>query len=156
MKAIFKFQSKPVSINNFYYANKLHGIREEAREWQGHLFSELARDTNKQIIKLLKANFDRTLHGFKVSITYAAPASTFYTKTGALSSRQIDLSNCEKSLIDVFFLPKYNGTYGCENLDIDDKWLLELSSRKTLSADENYYTTIQIEIVALPKLTTIK
>ena len=152
MKAIFKFQSKPVSINNFYYANKLHGIREEAREWQGHLFSELARSPNKEIIQNLKANFDKTLHGFKVTITYAAPASTFYTKAGALSSRQIDLSNCEKSLIDVFFLPKYNGTYGCENLDIDYKWLLELSSKKTISTDDNYYTTVQIEIVNLPKI----
>ena len=150
MKAIFKFKSKPVSINNFYYADKRHGIKAEAREWQGDLFVELAKDINKQIIQNLKSKFDSALHGYKVTITYAAPAATFYNKTGGLSSRQIDLSNCEKSLIDVFFLPKYNGTYGCENLGIDDKWLLELSSRKTLSVDEHYYTTVQIEIIKLP------
>lgn len=140
-----------MSINNFYYADKRHGIREEGRDWQFHLFTELAKSTNKQIIQNLKSHFNPDLNGYKVAITYAAPQATFYNKTGKLSSRQIDLSNCEKSLIDVFFLPKYNGTYGAENLDIDDKWLLELSSRKTLSPDEHYYTTIQIEIVNLPK-----
>ena len=152
MKATFKFKSKPVSINNFYYANKRHGIRAEAKEWQSDLFVALASSTNKAIIQNLKSHFDERVHGYKFSITYEAPASTFYTKRSTLSSRQIDLSNCEKSLIDVFFLPKYNGTYGCENLNIDDKWLLELSSRKTLSPDENYYTVVKIEIIDLPKI----
>lgn len=152
MKAIFKFQSKPVSINNFYYANKRHGIRAEAKEWQCDLFVELARATNKEIIKSLKDKFDPSIHGYKFKITYQAPAGTFYTKSGGLSSRQIDLSNCEKSLIDVFFLPKYNGAYGCENLNIDDKWLVELGSRKTVSPDDKYYTIVELEIVPLPKV----
>lgn len=152
MKAIFKFQSKPVSINNFYYGDKRHGIREEAKDWQHSVLAELAKDTNKQIMENLKAAFDEKTQGFKVSIIYAAPSSTFYTKTGGVSSRQIDLSNCEKSLIDLLFIPKYNGAYGASNLNIDDKWLMELSSKKTISTDENYWTTVHIEVIDLPKI----
>ena len=155
MKAIFKFKSKPVSINNFYYANKAHGIRTEAKEWQSDLFIELAKNVNKEIITNLKAKFDPKIHGYKFVITYHAPASTYYNKKGELSSRQIDLSNCEKSLIDVFMLPKYNGVYGACNLDMDDKWLIELSSKKLISADEFYYTTVLIEIISLPKVIQI-
>lgn len=149
--AIFKFQSKPVSINNFYYGDKRHGIREEAKDWQYQILAELASDTNKQIIANLKEKFNSDVNGYKVSIVYAAPASTFYTKQGKVSSRQIDLSNCEKSLIDLIFIPKYNGVYGACNLDIDDKWIMELSSKKTISTDEYYWTTVRIEIIELPK-----
>lgn len=150
--AIFKFQSKPVSINNFYYGDKRHGIREEAKDWQYGILAELAKDINKQIIRSLKDKFNSSLHGYKVSIVYAAPSDTFFTKKGAVSSRQIDLSNCEKSLIDLLFIPKYNGVYGACNLDIDDKWIMELSSKKTISTDEHYWTMVRIEIIELPKL----
>lgn len=150
--AKFKFKSKPVSINNFYYGDKRHGIREEAKDWQFSLLAELASDTNKQIVRNLKDKFNSDLHGYKVSITYAAPQETFYTKKGAVSSRQIDLSNCEKSLIDLLFIPKYNGVYNAENFNIDDKWIMELSSRKTISTDEHYWTTVLVEIIDLPKL----
>lgn len=150
MRATFKFKSKPVSINNFYYGDKRHGIREEAKDWQHGILTELAKDINKQILQNLKSTFDKSIHGYKVDITYAAPASTFYTKKGEVSSRQIDLSNCEKSLIDLLFIPKYNGAYGAVNFDIDDKWIMELSSRKTISPDDDYYTAVRVEIVLLP------
>lgn len=152
MKAIFKFQSKPISINNFYYANKLHGIREEAKDWQYRILTELASDANKQIVRGLKEKFNSNIHGYKVSITYAAPPETFYNKKGGVSSRQIDLSNCEKSLIDLLFIPKYNGVYNAENFNIDDKWIMELSSKKTISTDEAYWTTVRVEIIDLPKI----
>ena len=152
MKAIFKLKSKPVSINNFYYANKAHGIKAEAKDWQFAIITQLRSDVNQAILKNLRDNFDAVKNGYKVSITYMAPAGTFYNKKGELSSRQIDLSNCEKSLIDLLFIPKYNGAYGMANLNIDDKWLMELSSKKSVSADADYHTHIQVEIIDLPKL----
>ena len=140
-----------MSINSFYYADKRHGISEKGRDWQFNLFTELAKSPNKEIISNLTCKFNPVIHGYRMTIVYAAPAATFYNKSNGVSSKQIDLSNCEKSLVDVFFLPKYNGAFGSSNLNVDDKWLMELSSRKTVSSDEHYWTTVELQIIALPK-----
>jgi len=47
MKHTFTFYTAPISINKFYYNNKQHGIRTEAREWQSEILKVLARDSEK-------------------------------------------------------------------------------------------------------------
>jgi hypothetical protein len=146
----FKIPLPTVSINNFYYANKQHGIRAEAREWQYKFFNFLSLEENKIKLQSLRNAFDIKNHGYVVDFQFEVPKLKFINKTGGLSSRTIDLSNCEKSIIDVLFLPKHcenDAPYGCQNLCIDDKYLVGLSSRKRIA--ETYNIKIEIKIVDL-------
>jgi hypothetical protein len=147
MSETFTIPLHTVSINNFYYADKRHGIRSEARDWQHKFFHELSSKDNALKLERLRTAFDPRLNGYVVELEIGAPRADFVTKAGGLSSRAIDLTNCEKSIIDVLFLPKHfenEAPYGCKNLNRDDKWLVGMSSRKLISADYNIKITISI------------
>lgn len=148
MKRNFTVPLHSVSINNFYYANKRHGIKAEAREWQSKFFHYLSLEPNKQALADLRSTFNEQINGYIVKLAFGIPKQDFLNKGGTLSSRAIDLTNCEKSVIDVLFLPKHFDTeppYGCQNLCLDDKYLLEMTSRKYVA--DKYEINIQIEIV---------
>jgi hypothetical protein len=150
MSETFIIPLPPVSINNFYYANKRHGIRTEAREWQCNFFHYLSSPAYIQAFSNLRSNFNPSLNGYKVNLEFKIPKDKFINKNGVLSSRAIDLTNCEKSIIDILFLPKHFETeppYGCANLNIDDKFLVGCSSSK--AAGTNWEIKITIELVDL-------
>jgi hypothetical protein len=147
MSETFLIPLHTVSINNFYYANKRHGIRTEARDWQHKFFHELSSKENALKLERLRTAFNPKLNGYVVELEIGAPKADFVTKAGGLSSRAVDLTNCEKSIIDVLFLPKHfdvEAPYGCKNLKTDDKWLVGMSSRKLISADYSIKITITI------------
>jgi hypothetical protein len=147
MRKTFVIPLPTVSINSFYYANKRHGIRAEAREWQHKFFHYLSQSYNADKLAELRNAFDETKHGYTVDFTFGVPASKLINKSGGLSSRAIDLSNCEKSIIDVLFLPKHfneKPPYGCKNLNIDDKFLLGLSSKKIAAESEGIAIAVTI------------
>ena len=78
------------------------------------------------------------------------PASELYTKDGKLSSRVHDLSNIEKSLVDVMLLKKYSAQespYGVQNMLTDDRYLKQLQSRKQVAETWG----IRISITICPK-----
>jgi hypothetical protein len=90
------------------------------------------------------------LHCFSVSFTYHCP--DLLNKQGTISSRVEDLSNVEKVLLDVLFLPKFHVQpfpYGVQNVNADDKYVLELVSRKVLA--EKKGIQVVIELIDAPK-----
>lgn len=150
MKQCITVPLPSVSINSFYYANKRHGIRAEAREWQSKFFHYLSSPENAAKLQTLQTAFNPKINGYIVNLAFGIPRSEFVNKAGTLSSRAIDLSNCEKSVIDILFLPKFydlQSPYGCKNLKVDDKYLVGLSSRKYVS--DGYEICIEIEMVNL-------
>ena len=144
-----KLYSKPLSVNKLYYANKRHGLRAESKEWQYNLFLQLSQYSTQ--LADLRSKFIEGQTGYKVAITYILPAPVLYNKAGAPSSKAADLSNCDKALIDVLFLPAHYGPnvpYQCENLNCDDKHLFELSSKKI--PGQRFEILLDIDIIQLP------
>lgn len=83
--------------------------------------------------------------------------ASLFNKQGKISSRAEDLSNVEKMLLDVLFLPKYHvqpWPDGVPNLNADDKYVLELSSKKVYAPADG--THITIALIPAPKLPTLE
>jgi hypothetical protein len=142
-----RIKTKPLSVNSMYYGNKRHGMRSEAKDWQVNVFHGLSQYEAQ--LGALRSQFKKSKHGYAVSLTWVIPKDHLYTKAGELSSRCCDLSNIEKALIDVLFLPKNfsnNAPYGCQNLNIDDRYLKTLTSRKV--AGDEWGVIINVRIVA--------
>lgn len=157
MQYEFRLKSKPYSINSFYYRDG-RIIKQEAKEWMAQIFHLLSSSENQEKLEQIRKSFDKNLHYFKVKLEFYFPKNTLFNKKGLLSSRAFDLSNIEKTLIDLIFLPKYHKQqfpYGCPNINIDDKYICELESIKGLSSDYNYETRIIIKILPLSEILEI-
>ena len=140
MKHTFIFYTASISINKFYYNNKQHGIRTDAREWQCEILKVLARDSEKaKMLELRNAYVaGSSIH---LHIVSKVPRAEYYTKSGAISAHTVDISNCEKNLIDIIMLKKNEGKCGATTLGIDDRFVTKMISEK-MAHDENYYETI--------------
>lgn len=155
MKAYFRLPVAPISVNSTYYANKRHGMRPEAKEFQENCFYAMSSQENKTKFEALRSAFDATKHGYSVTLVTDIPKHHFYTKAGLISNKTCDLSNVEKLTIDTLFLPKHFGTNvpkQAENLNIDDKFLISLVSKKRPIDGLNYCIHVEIEIVELSSL----
>lgn len=133
MRRVFYIPLKTISINNTYYGDKRHGMTADARDWQCKMFHYLSSKEYQQYFAELRENFRESEHGLKIGITLIAPHSELYTKEGKLSSRVHDVTNYEKSIIDVFCLKKYGdkpSPYGVQNLLTDDRYVKQVISRK--------------------------
>lgn len=133
MKQLIILPVKTMSINSTYYANKLHGKTAEAREWSEQVLVHLSK-YNKELQKF-SSSFDTTKHMYSIEIQMLVPSDVLYTKKGEFTSKVHDLSNIEKSLIDLLFLPKFYDEQNCTNLNIDDRYLGELKSVKLPTLD---------------------
>lgn len=144
---------KPFSINAAYCTQGNSRIKTQAfREWQTEVFFQLDLPEPKAALKELREYFDETKHCFHIMLTVFYPKEQFYTKKGLISARTQDVSNWEKPLIDCIFLPKHFNTpvpYGCENLNIDDKFLTRCVSEKSVSEESAFEIWIQIEVKSL-------
>lgn len=145
MRKVIYVPGKAISVNSTYYGNKSHGMVPEAKKWFQNFLYYIEKNSPK--FESLKSNFDPAKHAFKVGIVYYVPSADLYNKQGLLSSRTVDLSNIEKSIVDALFLPKY-AEHG--NLDLDDKYLTQLSSRKVKSPDNLPGLRISITLVKKP------
>lgn len=147
MRETFYIPVGTVSINNFYYGDKRHGIRVEAREWQQTLFHYLSLPKNAEKLEALRSFFDPNKHSYRFSITMFAPPEKLYTKAGQLSAKMHDITNCEKAIVDVFCLPKHcqnASPYGCQNLAIDDRYVTRLFSQKKVGKEIGLRVSITI------------
>lgn len=158
MKARFVLKGlKPLSVNSTYIRT-FNGVRKsvDATEWFRTLCFTLSRPEHQAKLAELRQHFDPKLHTFKVCLTTVYPASELLTKVGVISSKTQDLSNTEKSIIDVFFLPKFNAQpvpEGVPNLNADDKNITHLESRKTKAPDGvSRGLIVEIEITLLSEL----
>lgn len=144
MKRVINLDLHVISINNMYYANKAHGYKPDVKDWLQQACHLLSQPSNKQALSDLRNHFDADKHCYVVYIDRTTP--DFYNKKGLMSSRAIDISNTEKFLIDLLFTPAFYGTGNmlCENLNIDDKFITTLISRKKPGKAYNLKVTIKI------------
>jgi hypothetical protein len=147
MREIFHLKSKSFSINAMYGHKKFK--TSAARDWEYGVLHELNSTENLQKFERLRSHFDPNKHSFSVSIIVSYPEQKFYAQsTQLISSHTHDVSNVEKPLIDLFFLPKYydlSDPYGVKNLNCDDKFITRLFSMKKVGASNGI--TVKIAII---------
>jgi len=152
MKRTLVIHNKAFSVNKTHYKNKR--IKTTAfREWTYNIFYELYHcKENQAALKDLRENFDPATQAFTTHIKYIMPEEIAVTKAGYLSSKAMDLTNIEKPLIDIIFLPVHNSytpPQGCPNINQDDKFIIRQSSEKAISSDGKHRLEVTIEIVSL-------
>ena len=148
MKRSITLPIKAFSINSVYCKNRSFKTQ-SYKEWSMQVFHRLSTEENLQALQDLREFFDPKIHSYSINLKFYYPSDILYTKKGSLSARAHDISNIEKPLIDLLFLPVYHNKpapYGCPNLNIDDKFISEMSSKK-LSADAH---KIEIELQIIP------
>lgn len=152
MKATFRLKLEPFSVNRTYYRDRRHKTQ-DFRDWEMAALASLRNNEVQSQLEKLRQQFDPNLHGFVVRFRYLYPRSVLFNKQGQISSRAEDLSNIEKPLLDILFLPKYHvqaSPWGAPNVNADDKYVLRLTSQKAVSPDEKHYIDISVAIVSLP------
>ena len=140
------------SINKMYYNKPGFQRTQEAREWSYKVFDELNCSYNQQQMRLFREKFEPSHMGVEVTIVERIPVDEFF-KVGSweISSKTFDRSNVEKPLIDLLFLPKYftrSVPEGCNNLNLDDKYVSQVISRKVPSPLAYTYLTITVKAVS--------
>lgn len=152
MKHFITLPIKAFSINKMSYRDKRYKTK-EAQDWSHTVLHHLSQKENKKKLKELRDYFDPKKHAYKLDLTFYYPKEILHTKDGRISAKSHDISNVEKPLIDLLFLPKYfdeKPPYGAENLNVDDKYLVDMTSRKR--AAETHGIEIDIEIIDLKYL----
>ena len=147
MRRVITLKLKPFSINAMFCRDKRHKTI-EAQEWSCSVLVALALKENKKKLKELRQYFDPMKHVYKVDLTFFYPKHVLYRKDGGISARAHDLSNVEKPLIDLVFLPMFYdrpSPYGAKNLNIDDKYITDLRSRKRVGKDFRIRVTLNIK-----------
>jgi hypothetical protein len=109
----------------------------------------MSKQEPQELIKQIRDIFDQQKHCFYVKLVCNIPDVKFFNKEGCISAKTMDLSNWEKPLIDLIFLPKYaefSPPFGCPNLQADDRFITSLISRKkpTKSAKSSIEVSIKI------------
>jgi hypothetical protein len=147
----FTLDIKPFSINKAYYRDRRIKTRDFV-DWELCVIQQLNRPEVQAQFKLLREAYDPKLHGFSASLRYYFPIDLLLNKQGLISSRAEDLSNVEKALLDLLFLPKIHvqaPPYGAQNVNCDDKAVLALHSYKLPSPDTAHHIGVTIRLVKL-------
>lgn len=149
MKIEFYLPLEAFSINAVYYRDRRHKTQ-AYRDWERKVFQALHQPEIQQKLKQIRDQFSETEHCFAVDMHFHM--SSLFNKQGKISSRAEDLSNIEKMLLDILFLPKYHvqpWPDGVPNINVDDKLVLELRSRKSYAAADGI--TVSIALIPAPK-----
>ncbi len=151
-KASFSIPVKLVSINNFYYNERRHGLKPEAKEMQYKIFHTIMQPEIQAQFEALRAEFDPTKHVYAVEITQYVPKNVLVNKAGTISAKSIDISNSEKGLVDCLFLSKFYGDnvpYQARNLNTDDRYLVDMRSVKRVSETDKFYVHVYLYLIDL-------
>lgn len=134
------------SINSMYYNDKRLGKRTDAKEWSYQVNWEIDKFA-KEFMEL-RQQFDPKRHGLRVDLTFHY--KNFYNAQQKISSKVHDLSNVEKPLLDLLLTKANHGPapYKAQNLAIDDKYVIELNSKKRPAAKDSI--DVEIYIIDLP------
>jgi len=159
-KQTININSKAFSVNSMYGKRRTY-TTSAYQDWAHGIFYQLNTEENLEAMKILRETFDPSSHYYSIKITTYYPYALLITQKGILSSKAFDVSNTEKPLIDLIFLPKYYGLslpYGALNLKIDDRYIGDLHSIKRVSPDDEFKIKVELEIIPLEqsflKLTT--
>lgn len=123
------------------------------KDWEAQAFWELSEPKPQLALKELREAFDETKHSIKLSLDIYYPQNIFYNTTKTISSKTIDLSNTEKILLDLLCDSKFHSEalpYGCPNLNLNDKHVIELTSKKHPTSQKTYTMVVEIELVPHP------
>lgn len=146
---------KPFSVNATNCVSNGRLIKtSQAREWQSQVFHRLSNKDAEHALTELREFFDPKVHAIAFECTAYYPEAEFYTKKQEISAKTIDNSNWEKALVDCVFLPKYalqEAPYGCKNLQLDDKYLVDLFSFKRATKEKEPRIDFTITIMPRPE-----
>lgn len=149
MRVSFKVACPPFSINAFHYATK-RIITADAREWMQDVIYQLSAPGIEAKLQQFRKEFDQKKDTIALILHFKFPESQFYTKAGHISSHIPDLSNIEKPLMDILFLPKHFGNnppQTFQNLNMDDKFVTTLYSKKSAFTGEKPHIEISLKIL---------
>lgn len=136
-----------------YYRDRRHKTQ-DYRDWELATLQAMNSPFIQQEMQKIREAFNAETSAFSVRLTALYPAPVLFNKQGTISSRAEDLTNWEKPIVDLLFLPKIHvqpQPYGCPNINADDKYILSLHSAKKVSKDAKHYIRVSIAIVPLPK-----
>jgi len=140
---------KAFSINSMTYATKKIKTP-EAREWTSKVCYALKNPEIQKQFSDIRNEFDPSIHAFEVNLLFIYPKSTLYTLENSVSAKSMDLSNVEKPIIDILFLPSFHnavGSLGVKNMNVDDRFILNMTSRKRASCTDKYEIHVHIKII---------
>lgn len=132
MRESFRLTGKPFSVNAMFYRDA-RTKTQDWREWSAQVFHQLSTESNLKKLSNLRNAFDPALHHVHVTLTVYYKRDLFYNRSGEVSAKTMDITNFEKPLVDLFCDNRYFETaypYGCQNLNINDKYITQLLSRK--------------------------
>lgn len=147
MRQTFVLNIKPFSVNQMFTVRNFKTVA--YKDWEQFAIHELSRPDVCSCLKSIKDAFDPKKHALIVSLTMYFPKSVLYTASGQLSGRAYDLSNVEKPLLDLICLEKYQIKSGIDNLGIDDKFVISLTSKKRPSMDDSFKIRVSISVVSI-------
>jgi len=119
----------------------------DARNWSQVIFNELNKPYNQQQLKLCREMIEGGCRGLRIDMVVYYPYGKFFTQTGEISARTLDETNWEKPLVDLIMLPKYYDRpcpYGVENLNIDDKIVTDVTSKKRPIMNEEHSIVVKL------------
>ena len=123
----------------------------EARNWRKQFLKQLQDPHIQADLAKINKSFDPKIHAFLVSYRFLYPPNKLLTKEGHISKLSCDLTNIEKLVQDNIFDHRFNGReieeLIIQNLDIDDKFIIQCHSYKMLSPTRNYLIQIAVELV---------
>lgn len=154
MKHTILLPVKALSINKYKCRDQRY-LTSAAKDFISTVLHLISEEKNAAKLKELRDYFNPKKHMHKVSITQYYPNDEFFTAEGSISSRTMDCSNFEKVLIDILLLPKHYGNSPpntAQNLKIDDKFIVDLNSKKRPSMASDHLLEVEIEIAPLSEL----
>lgn len=145
----FTIKSPPFSTNKAYYRNRQ--LTQEARKWRENFLVQLQDPHIQADLTKMHSLFDPKIHALIVSYRFCYPPEKLLTKQNHISKLSCDLTNIEKLVQDNIFDHRFNGReigdLIIQNLDIDDKFIIQCHSYKMRSPTRTYLIQIALELV---------
>lgn len=136
------------------YFGRSNGKTSACRDFERLFCYELSKAGPAKALAELRAAFEPGKHCYRMRLLWYSPRATLLTKEGLLSSRAFDVTNVEKQIVDMVFLPSYYAQ-GTPNLNCDDKHLITLLSGKRCSTEDKFEISITIWLEDLQKYLSI-
>lgn len=117
------------------------------KDWESRFCVQLRRPT-------VQAELTKVREAYEPGDTFAVKLTFYYkkflNKERLVSAHTEDLSNVEKQVLDILFLPKFGvlpEPYGAPNVMQDDRYVVSLLSRKRANKDPEDKISVQIRLI---------
>ena len=150
MRCSFSIPVGPFSVNRMHSRDKRHKTA-VYKQWERSILEELNRPLIQQQLKKFRESFVEGQHEVWLILRSFYPKAKLINQQNDISSRAEDLTNWEKPLVDLLFLPKFHVQpfpYGAPNCNTDDKRITKMKSSKEVSPDDN--SSVQVTLLVRP------